>query len=989
MLLSKKYTFTTREKFANNQLHPITNEEIKRIYSNYVVVIDEAHHLKDQPKKKSKSSKPVIDIYKEFWRFLHLIDNCKTVLLSGTPMRDNPREIASLMNLILSKNEQLPYADFKETFFTEDGELREEKKKILYKAFHGKVSYLRKMEGDIKIINEPSEQTMEDYRKENKKELDPYPETSEGVLKKIKVMALTMKPFQAKIYREAFTLDTSKGKKTKKESSLYQNSIQASNFVFPDDYDYIDDPKNAKGTYGQVGFKKYFLEKKNSYTMKKSLEQLLLYKSEKKDLSKEEKQDIILNNIKQCSIKMGETIEKLLKDKDQFSFCYLEQVTGSGSILFASLLQLFDFARFRPGKKKKELIRTINEEKKKGIEKYRYVFIDGKTSKNEIENIINIFNTKENLENKYISVIVGSQVISEGYSFHNINNTFILSGHWNNAITEQAIGRTNRAFSHYPELKLKELHVYRMAVLPSKGIRSIDLIMYKRSEDKDIRIMKIMRLLKESAFDCWLNKDRNMKKTDIKGSRDCEYLDNCNYECKECSYYKTNSEYKEQDFFDKIGKTKWECKVVPEPLEIKDPTNYNLYFAEEEIMNIKNEIKYMYKVNFSYELSQILSQFSPQNFMIVLRSLKELIDQSIPIKNKYGVNCYLRENNNLFFLVDNITYPNNVNITYYVEHPATKELYNFSIILEQTKLKYISNTIDYLSNIEKPETDTEKKIYVEKIKKEITMLPLTIQEIFLEDTLLANERKNNKKKLLRRTIYNIFKSVIIENDKYFISKLLYPNHLNCLSKKSLKWNQCDNLLTELKKIEEVKEKKEEQSRGEIELKAFNSIKYYGVIFNTDFHIRNVSTKQHFEGRPAKNDPNKLVGMLSKPKGKKCTSYDQGELIYIAILGELKLPNSYELLDKQEIMGKIKKEKGYVKLKDFITKEEKKYTGKQYVKLGIKINLVHIEDMNNLQLNILNYVVKLQKDQLCNVLQKHFNTINLITSETITGKGKKS
>jgi superfamily II DNA or RNA helicase len=735
ILLSKKYTFTTREKFATNQIYPITNEEIKRLYSNYVIVIDEAHHLKDQPKKKNKiSSKPVIDIYKQFWRFLHLIDNCKTVLLTGTPMRDNPREIASLMNLILPAKEQLPYADFKETFFTEEGELKEEKKKILYKAFHGRISYLRKMEGDIKIINEPSDQTIEEYKKKEEK-LNPFPETSEGVLKKIKVFALPMKSFQAKIYREAFTLDTSKGKKSKKESSLYQNSIQASNFVFPDDYDYIDDPKNAKGTYGQVGFKKYFTEKKNSYTMKKSLEQLLLYKTDK-DNSKQENQNIILNNIKQCSIKMGETIEKLLKDKDQFSFCYLEQVTGSGSILFASLLQLFDFARFRPGKKKKELIRTINEEKKKGEQKYRYVFIDGKTSKSEIENIINIFNTKENLENKYISVIVGSQVISEGYSFHNINNTFILSGHWNNAITEQAIGRTNRAFSHYPELKLKELHIYRLAVLPSKGVRSIDLIMYKRSEDKDIRIMKIMRLLKETAFDCWLNKKRNFKITDIKGSRDCEYLDNCNYECKECTYYETKSkEQKEEgeeekegkDFFEKIGKTKFECKPVPQPLEVKDPTNYNLYFAEEEIMNIKNEIKYMYKINFSYELSQILSQFSPQNFMIVLRSLKELIDQSIPIKNKYGVNCYLRENNNLFFLVDNITYPNNFNITYYVEHPATKELYNFSIILEQTKLKYISNTINYISNIEKPETDTEKKTYEEKIRKEITILPLNVQ----------------------------------------------------------------------------------------------------------------------------------------------------------------------------------------------------------------------------------------------------------------------
>ena len=327
------------------------------------------------------------------------------------------------------------------------------------------------MEGNIKVINEPSQKTIDSFEdqrdvnedqedvKEEKEDqrdelLNPYPETSEGKLNKIRVMALKMKPFQANIYKQAYTEDTTKGKR-KGARSLFFNSVQASNFCYPDNIDYIDDPNNATGSWGSKGFNKYFEEHKGKYTIKKSLEKLMLYKTNEVK-TKQDKQDVILNNIKQCSIKMGETIEIILNNKDQLSFVYIEQVTGSGSVLFTALLQLFDYLKFRPGRNKKQLLKTIDEEKEK---KYRFAFIDGKTSKAEIDNIINIFNTKDNLEKKYISAIVGSQVISEGYSFHNINNTFIVSPHWNNSITEQAIGRTNRAFSHYPELKLKELHI--------------------------------------------------------------------------------------------------------------------------------------------------------------------------------------------------------------------------------------------------------------------------------------------------------------------------------------------------------------------------------------------------------------------------------------------------------------------------------------------------------------------------------------------------
>ena len=53
-LLDSKYEFHTRETFAKNYISRIKAEEIMRLYSNRIIVIDEAHHLTIQPIKTKK-----------------------------------------------------------------------------------------------------------------------------------------------------------------------------------------------------------------------------------------------------------------------------------------------------------------------------------------------------------------------------------------------------------------------------------------------------------------------------------------------------------------------------------------------------------------------------------------------------------------------------------------------------------------------------------------------------------------------------------------------------------------------------------------------------------------------------------------------------------------------------------------------------------------------------------------------------------------------
>lgn len=73
---------TTFQTFAKH-LNGLKDSEIINRYSNHILVIDEVHNLRIQDYTEEDS----ISIYDEFHRFLHLVDNCKILLMSGTPMK--------------------------------------------------------------------------------------------------------------------------------------------------------------------------------------------------------------------------------------------------------------------------------------------------------------------------------------------------------------------------------------------------------------------------------------------------------------------------------------------------------------------------------------------------------------------------------------------------------------------------------------------------------------------------------------------------------------------------------------------------------------------------------------------------------------------------------------------------------------------------------------------------------------------------------------
>lgn len=844
-LIKQYYQFETFQKFVNNEIKNKTDEYIVKQYSNHIIVIDEVHNIRQDEDK---------TLYKHFHKFLHLIKNCKVLLMSGTPIKDKIDEIADIMNLILPKDEQLPIKDeFLNKYFDEqesfDNDIRYilKKNKIneLKSKFRGRVSYLQ------------STQSL-DVKKEFIGEL--Y-----GPLKNIVVFPTIMSDHQTNGYKtalsdhkdeevtyeenEEITYDESEIPDLIQDSeydgvgnkdSFDVNSTNASIFVFPD------------GSYGMKGFKKYIITENiiggNNYKLNKELKKFLT--EEKSD------EETLLKNIGKCSSKYEHAIRNILEStKDSKNkkciFVYSNHVTGGGVILFSLLLELFDFKNANKDSNILKYIKKKDKDKNKDkltIVKTgkRYILTTTKNAKDSQKIINDVFNHKDNVHGDYINIIIGSRIVSEGFSFNHIQQEYIITPYWNYSEIDQAIARGLRTKSHDALIKsLKDnnldiiptLEIYQYVSIPNKdSIPSIDINHYKKSEIKDINSKMIERIIKESSFDCTFNK-KIIYGYDNK--RECEYQ-KCEYEC-------------------------------------DDVLNRDLDYSTDKIFylnkgginkNLKNKVIEIFKTRFFITTTEI-NNYDNSDYIFLF--LKEIVDNKEIIYNKYGIPCFLYEDNNIFYVTDNANISNNFLSSYYTETPniykkpqniITKELMNTTNSTEQIIIKLFK------------ETDPNAII------KLIISLNPTIVQLILEQIILLRKNKN--------LIYDFLRNFILETDDGIISWILYDykkknnNDLKFFSYETSEWINCNKKEIDIfnEYIDEIRDKEYKYfGYYTIDKEANKTNNFWNFfIVNETENIRNKKTKT--ERKQPKTKPKKKLNKQeeeTKDKrtiktGRQCTFY---------------------------------------------------------------------------------------------------------------------
>jgi superfamily II DNA or RNA helicase len=812
------YDLNTFEVFAK-EIQSLQDFNIKNKYSNKFIVIDEVHNLRIQDKEIGLS------MYKQFHRFLHVVENCKILLMSGTPMKDDPSEIAAVMNLILPLDKQLPLEEkFTEEYLKEvDGlyyisTLKE--KHLKNDIFKGRVSYLKAMSSNVK-------------RK--------YVGSKIGKLKHFNVARDDMSDFQSQFYNKAYDLD-----KTEKKG-IYSNCRQAALFVFPD------------GSYGNVGFEKYITFKKQQTFKGKKGDKILNYSATpefKKHFSGTTEEEILLK-IGQSSSKYEKVLRNILNSRKEGKsvFVYTEFVKGSGAVLLAILLEFLGYKS------------AIGKEEENSFIP-RYALITNITaSQKGLKNLIERFNKKDNVNGQVINVIIGSRVISEGFSLQNVQVEEILTPHWNYAETSQAIARGYRLGSHKELYKINNnsdivLKVYQRVSVPNNGIKySIDLQMYETSETKDINIKKIERLMKESAFDCSLAYDRNFV-SGYDGERECDYV-SCDYKCDSGDLSDTNIDF----------------------------STFQLYYDQNKIQSIIEEIKGYFRYEFNLDILNIYDRLNKFTEFEIITALHKMINENIQVVNKYGFFSYIREENNIYFLVDSLSTNGKLSCNYYSEFMQIQNNLSYKDAFNFVYLKNIINIVEVLFSLKHKNT----------IIKMLDILPLELQEYIIENCFIAKERKLLKSVESRNIILETVtgKSLIKINNVWTSNLLESIGIIKCFDSENKEWYDCTE--KNLENIETLNietqlrlEKNPYGYYGLVNSKTFDSSK------NENFCIRNVSNGIEEKGH-------------KRTSGKRCTNIGRPELQKMVInVLKLNVPedmiSDYSKLSTDELVKKYKDSK---------------------------------------------------------------------------------
>jgi hypothetical protein len=648
-------------------------------------------------------------------------------------------------------------------------------------------------------------------------------------------------------------------------SGLWLNSRQASMFV----------------PFDKVKLNDLIIKDRNNY---RPSEHLINYLKKNGDSL-----EAMLKQLKKCSVKYWLVVRDLYKYPKQKFFIYSNIVKGSGALLLGAILEVFGFDHApnikevegstycqTQGKESKELPISENPN--------RMLVLTGSTlTSTQLDNMVNnIFNNKKNVYGDYIRVIIGSHIIGEGVSFKHIRRIYVLTPGWNSATTEQALARGIRYKSH-EELKPDErkVSILRVSVQPvieiDEKYGSIDGQMYKISEDKDIRIKQVERLMKEASVDCALNRSRNVLSTDKPNTKECDYMDSCEYKC---------------DLVDeKFYYSNWVGDRIVD--------TYNLYYAETEIKTVKTAVRnaFIYKFAFDFEelYNYIRDDIRNIPSLVLARALDSMIVNNDTVYNRYGIVNYLREDRNMFFLVDDPLETPVFTSYYYSKDPSPeKSIGSYETILQYFQYDKIEDIINILIKNKNNEAI---------LNNIFNNLSAEISQKFVEMFYIAKVKRSVENKELQDFILRKFHMFLKDVNGNIISNII-PNNIRVLEKGKTEWEDINE-----EQIEKLKFMKTDKLN---ELKN-NPYRIYAVIsdkykdkkeLHKNLKLVEINEKKSYGGTSCSTTPYDLNTMIGVYYGLVKKARDLGaNLPYIG--------------DEEYSLEEIKKLKYYKAMKDYI------------------------------------------------------------------------
>jgi len=497
-----------------------THNFIRNVYSNI-------------SSKKGKRAQVIYDYIQQEKK-----ENKKTriVLLSATPVVNNPYEFALLFNLLRPGMFPTSEALFNQMFISSKNfkSLNENNKNQFQRRIMGLVSYYIGATPDkfARQTTHYKNLVMEKHQQDVYEHFEKIEEEKEKIRKLM-----------------------SRGKVGGDDMSTYMSyTRQACNFVFPDINNKVNGEKRPRPSQFKVESKEdESLDKKEDKDKldkfwKKSKEELELYKKARlefinelinyfKNIHRRDKENkhTINNDVKSffdnfngsftkfyedVNVKKSDLFRVMYKSSPKMLYIIFNTLKSPGSSLIYSnyvdmeglqvlkiYLSFFGYIAFVDDKE----YDNNKSDKKLSKTGFRYIEFHGGIEKNIREEHKKIFNTKENKRGDIIKVILLSPAGAEGINLKNVRQVHILEPYWNEVRIEQVIGRAIR-HCHHEDLPMNErtVNVFRYKMIRESKKETSDEFMENLSRRKNNLLLSFIEAVKEVAVDCELFKSVNM-----------------------------------------------------------------------------------------------------------------------------------------------------------------------------------------------------------------------------------------------------------------------------------------------------------------------------------------------------------------------------------------------------------------------------------------------------------------------------------------------
>ena len=482
-------------------------------------IIDEAHNFINNVYNNvtSKNGRRASSIYDYMVREKKDNDETRIVLISATPIINNPFELALIFNLL------------RPGIFP-NSEIKFEEKYI--------------STGKIKILN-PATKNMFQRRILGLASFYVGETPDLYAKKRLLIKEVSMSDYQTDIYNSfefiERQMEIRRMQNRSEEGSFMSYTRQSSNFVFPTINDKINGEKRPRPNQfklADIDASKIAEGKTDEF--KESIKDMETIKAV--DLYKKTLADFILSTNKyfmqknQDDITKKHTIQDDMKIfKEKYNFKYKKFMTEHKNK--STLLQaLYDSSckmtaiLFYGLRSKGPILVYSNFVSAEGLEMFKiYLKQIGYNSYGEGENYyqfleyhggidddkrkksINIFNQVENVDGKLVKYILIAPAGSEGISLRNIRQIHIMEPFWNETRIMQLIGRAIRQCYH-KDLPLEErtVDVFRYRSVKKNGEPTVDEKIEDLAKRKQVLIDSFLKTVREAAVDCKLFENHNM-----------------------------------------------------------------------------------------------------------------------------------------------------------------------------------------------------------------------------------------------------------------------------------------------------------------------------------------------------------------------------------------------------------------------------------------------------------------------------------------------